>query len=69
MVVKVDVVQAAIHSLICGTAHEDLPPGGEPNQGLCQAHHIPTILDLPCHVMYLKASTNFMFLRPKKAYM
>jgi len=53
LVVKLDGVQTAVDSLVCGAAQQHLASSWEAHQGFCQAHHIPSILHLPCHMMHL----------------
>lgn len=53
LVVKLDGVQTAVDSLVCGAADQNLASSWEAHQGVCQAHHIPSVFHLPCHMMHL----------------
>ena len=56
MILKLDIMQPAIDSLVCGAAKQDLASSREAYKGFRQTDYITAVLHLPCHMMHLHAS-------------
>lgn len=53
---QLHLVQLALDALEGGPAQDHLPPSGQVGQGLCELHHLSSILHLLGHIVHLPHS-------------